>query len=62
MGLQNTEPWVSLEEVAEYLGVNKDTVRNWIKKTDIPAHKIGRKWKFKLSKVDEWIKSGKSAM
>ncbi len=62
MQLQNTEPWVSLEEVAEYLGVNKDTVRNWIKKTDIPAHKIGRKWKFKLSEVDEWIKSGKSAM
>ena len=29
MQLQNTEPWVSLEEVAEYLGVNKDTVRNW---------------------------------
>jgi excisionase family DNA binding protein len=62
MQLQNTEPWVSLEEVAEYLGVNKDTVRNWIKKTDIPAHKIGRKWKFKLSEVDEWVKSGKSAM
>lgn len=62
MLLQNTEPWVSLEEVAKYLGVNKDTIRNWIKKTDIPAHKIGRKWKFKLSEVDEWIKSGKSAM
>ena len=41
------EPWVSLEEVATYLGVNKDTVRNWIKKTDIPAHKIGRQWKSK---------------
>ena len=40
------EPWASLEEVAIYLGVNKDTVRNWIKKTDIPAHKIGRQWKF----------------
>ena len=55
------EPWASLEEVAIYLGVNKDTVRNWIKKTDIPAHKIGRQWKFKLSEIDEWVKSGKSA-
>lgn len=62
MQLQHTEPWVSLEEVAEYLGVTKDTIRNWIKKTDIPAHKIGRQWKFKLSEVDEWVKSGKSAM
>lgn len=55
------EPWASLEEVAAYLGVNKDTVRNWIKKTDIPAQKIGRQWKFKLSEVDAWVKSGKSA-
>ena len=56
------EKWSSLEETAEYLGVTKDTIRSWIKKTDIPAHKIGRQWKFKLSEIDEWVKSGKSAM
>ncbi|OEH85171.1 excisionase [Desulfuribacillus stibiiarsenatis] len=56
------EKWSNLEEISEYLGVTKDTIRNWIKKTDIPAHKIGRQWKFKLSEVDEWIKSGKSAI
>ena len=56
------EPWISLEEVASYLGVNKDTIRNWIKKSDIPAHKIGRQWKFKITEIDEWIKSGKSAI
>ncbi|WP_262501608.1 MerR family transcriptional regulator [Propionispora hippei] len=28
----------------------------------MPAHKIGRQWKFKISEVDEWIKSGKSAL
>lgn len=56
------EPWVSLEEVAAFLGVNKDTIRNWIKKTDIPAHRVGRQWKFKLSEVDAWVKSGKSAI
>ncbi|MFR7610545.1 MAG: helix-turn-helix domain-containing protein [Christensenellaceae bacterium] len=27
----------------------------------IPAHKIGRQWKFKASELDEWIKSGKSS-
>ena len=47
------DKWCSLEETAEYLGVTKDTIRNWIKKTDIPAHKIGRLWKFKLTEVDE---------
>lgn len=56
------DKWCSLEEIAEYLGVTKDTIRNWIKKTDIPAHKIGRLWKFKLTEVDEWVNSGKSAL
>ena len=56
------ESWSSLDEVASYLGVNKDTIRNWIKKTDIPAHKIVRQSKFKLSEVEAWVKSGKSAM
>ena len=62
MDPNQNEAWSNLEDVATYLGVNKDTIRNWIKKTDIPAHKIGRQWKFKLSEVDAWVKSGKSAM
>lgn len=31
--------WIGLNEAAKYLGVNKDTIRNWIKKTDIPAYR-----------------------
>lgn len=57
-----SEPWSNLAEVSLHLGVTKDTVRNWIKSTDIPAHKIGRQWKFKLSEVDEWVKSGHSSL
>ena len=57
-----TESWVGITEASAFLGVTKDTIRNWIKKTDIPAHKIGKLWKFKLSELDEWVKSGKSAI
>lgn len=56
------ESWVGINEAATHLGVTKDTIRNWIKRTGIPAHKIGKLWKFKLSELDEWVKSGKSAM
>lgn len=56
------ESWIGIEEAAAHLGVTKDTIRNWIKKTDIPAHKIGKLWKFKLSELDAWVKSGKSAI
>lgn len=54
--------WIGIEEAANYLGVNKDTIRNWIKKGNgIPAHKIGKLWKFKKSELDDWVKSGNSA-
>ena len=56
------EKWIGVEEAANHLGVTKDTIRNWIKKTDIPAHKIGKLWKFKRSELDDWVKSGKSAI
>lgn len=56
------EKWISIEDAANHLGVTKDTIRNWIKKTDIPAHKIGKLWKFKRSELDAWVKSGKSAI
>jgi len=57
------DKWIGIKEAANYLGVNKDSIRNWIKQNKgIPAHKIGRLWKFKRSELDEWVKSGKSAI
>ena len=41
--------WIGIDEAADYMGVTKASIRNWIKKTDIPAHKIGKLWKFKRS-------------
>lgn len=54
--------WIGIAQAAQYMSVTKECVRNWIKKTDIPAHKVGKLWKFKKSELDAWIKSGKSAM
>jgi excisionase family DNA binding protein len=53
-----TEPWVSVEGVAKHLDVAKDSVYRWIETKQLPAHKVGRLWKFKLSEVDEWVRSG----
>ena len=50
-----------MEEICEHLGVSRDTVLAWIKKREMPASKMGRLWKFKVSEVDEWTKSGKAA-
>ena len=57
------EKWISIEEDAEHLGIKPITVRDWIKKRKgIPAHKIGKKWKFKYSELDAWVKIGQSAI
>lgn len=50
------EKWISIDDAAEYLGVKPVTIRDWIRKgKDIPAHKIGKQWKFKCSELDAWI-------
>ncbi len=56
------ENWMGIEEAANHLGVKTVTIRDWIRKgKGVPAHKIGKKWKFKFSELDQWVKSGKSA-
>ena len=55
------EPWVSVDEVARHLGVAKDSVYRWIEAKGLPAHRIGRLWKFKLSEVDVWVRADGAA-
>jgi excisionase family DNA binding protein len=52
------ESWVSVEEVASHLGVAKESVYRWIESKCLPAHRVGRLWKFRLSEVDKWIEAG----
>lgn len=52
------EPWVSVDAVANHLGIARDTVYRWIESRGLPAHRIGRLWKFKLSQIDEWVEAG----
>ena len=54
------EPWVSLDEIAEHLGVSRDTVYRWTDNRGMPAHKVGRLWKFKVSQVDQWVQAGEA--
>jgi excisionase family DNA binding protein len=53
--------WLSITEICKYLGVSSDTVYKWIDKHEMPAHRMGRLWKFKKDEVDEWVKAGGAA-
>lgn len=57
----NLERRYSMKKIMEYLGVSRDTVLDWIERRNMPAAKIGRLWKFKISEVDAWMKSGAAA-
>ena len=53
--------WLSVDEIGDYLGIKRDTVYKWISEKGMPAHKIGRLWKFKKDEVDQWVRSGGAA-
>ena len=55
------EKWISSKEVAEHLGINKDTLQRWINNKSIPCHRVGRLWKFRISEIDNWVQSGGAA-
>jgi excisionase family DNA binding protein len=55
------EPWFSVEEIAEHLCVSKETIYRWLEKEKIPAHRMGKLWRFKPSEVDDWVMRGGAA-
>ena len=54
------EPWVTLDDITRHLSVSRDTIYRWIDDRGLPAHKVGRLWKFKVSEVDAWVREGKA--
>jgi excisionase family DNA binding protein len=54
--------WLTLEEAAKYLKMGKSTLYDLARKGNIPAHKMGREWRFDSEEVDEWLKASKLAL
>ncbi len=60
MKTMTEDRWLSVEEIADYLGVKRDTVYKWIERKKMPAHKVGSLWKFKREEIDAWVRSGEA--
>ena len=54
------EQWVSVEQIAKHLNVKTYTIYKWLERKGMPAHKVGRLWRFKISEIDAWVRSGGS--
>lgn len=53
------EPLVSIETVADHLGMTTATLRKWRQRGTMPfpAYSIGRVVRFKLSEVAAWVET-----
>jgi len=51
----DADRWLSVDDIAAHLGVKRDTVYKWINRRHMPAHKVGRLWKFRKQEVDQWV-------
>lgn len=56
--METGERWLSVEEIAAHLGVSKESIYRWLESGKVPAHRMGRLWKFKASEVDAWVVRG----
>jgi len=50
------ENLLSVEQVANYLSVDKFTVYRLVAKKRIPAFKVGNQWRFEKTSLDQWLK------
>ena len=58
---ENNDRWLSVDEICQHLGISKDTAYRWIDKQKMPAHRVGRLWKFKKNEIDDWVRAGGAA-
>ncbi len=47
---------LTVAEVAVYLKVPKSTVYKLARKGTLPAHKVGKHWRFVRDELDGWLK------
>lgn len=46
---------ISVQELAQYLGLKTNTIYCWVSQGKIPFVKCGRLTKFDLRRIDKWI-------
>lgn len=61
MAINMDQRWLSVDEIAVHLGVKRDTIYRWIEHRDMPAHRVGRLWKFQKEEIDAWVRMGKAS-
>ncbi len=46
---------MNIRQASEYLGISADTLYKYASEGQIPAFKLGNRWRFKKSRLDQWM-------
>jgi excisionase family DNA binding protein len=60
LGSTDAREVMNIRQASEYLGVSPDTLYKYVGENKIPAFKLGNRWRFKKSKLDEWMEEQSS--
>jgi excisionase family DNA binding protein len=52
-----TDKWMTVKDVADYLQLSKDQIYRLAQRGKMPASKVGRGWRFKREKIDQWVEA-----
>jgi excisionase family DNA binding protein len=53
---------MNIRQASQYLGVSPDTLYKYVNEQKIPAFKLGNRWRFKKSRLDQWMEEKSSAI
>jgi len=53
---------MNIRQASNYLGVSPDTLYKYVGEQKIPAFKLGNRWRFKKSRLDQWMEEKSSQM
>jgi excisionase family DNA binding protein len=53
---------MNIRQASQYLGVSPDTLYKYVGEQKIPAFKLGNRWRFKKSKLDQWMEEKSTQM
>jgi excisionase family DNA binding protein len=51
---------MNIRQASKYLGVSPDTLYKYVNEQKIPAFKLGNRWRFKKSRLDQWMEEKSS--
>ncbi|NQT21953.1 MAG: helix-turn-helix domain-containing protein [Candidatus Omnitrophica bacterium] len=60
--MKNDTEFLTPEEAAKYLRVNKRTIYRWVRDGKVPCRRAGKQWRFSKDELDRWSKKQAKAV